>query len=412
MKRSLRRAVWINVIGVALAVLFGIFGLSRRTEPGITEAYGKPRAAVPQPIADAGPPVVQPVATILDAGVPTDAASPPASATPAASAAPGSTGDPPDGGGATDATDPIDLAVAPDGGVPFHPSGTQYRSPFAKPNAGRPARVKVGLLLNSIDDYDVKTGTFTADFFVSFTSETPMPTLRPQFPNGHVENMSVIADKPTFKLMRLSGEFKSPADLRKYPYDSQELKILIEDDTRGIDQVRFVVDKERTKTARGFRTVGWQVSFVEARSLSHSYPDRFEGDDLYYGRYIFTVGLERFAASAAFKVYVPAFVIVLISLLGMWVPPGEMEVRSNAGAPMLAGAVLFHFALMQELPATSYLTRADKLMLGVYTSLMLGMISTWVMFLVKEERMELVFRIARIFVPVATVVVMALAVYV
>jgi hypothetical protein len=239
-----------------------------------------------------------------------------------------------------------------------------------------------------------------------------MPTLRPTFPNGKVEDTAVIADKPTFKLMRLTGQFKSPADLRKYPYDSQELKILIEDDTRGIDQVRFVVDKERTKTARGFRTVGWQVSFVEARSLSHSYPDRFEGDDLYYGRYIFTVGLERFAASAAFKVFVPAFVIVLIALLGMWVPPGEMEVRSNAGAPMLAGAVLFHFALMQELPATSYLTRADKLMLGVYTSLMLGMMSTWVMFLVKEERMEIVFRIARVFVPLATVVVMILAVYV
>ena len=154
------------------------------------------------------------------------------------------------------------------------------------------------------------------------------------------------------------------------------------------------------------------MSFVEARSLSHSYPDRFEGDDLYYGRYIFTVGLDRFAASAVFKVYVPAFVIVLISLLGMWVPPGEMEVRSNAGAPMLAGAVLFHFALMQELPATSYLTRADKLMLGVYTCLMLGMVSTWVMFLVKEENMDAVFRVARVLVPLLTVVVMALAVYV
>jgi hypothetical protein len=74
--------------------------------------------------------------------------------------------------------------------------------------------------------------------------------------------------------------------------------------------------------------------------------------------------------------------------------------------------VLFHFALMQELPATSYLTRADKLMLGVYTSLLLGMLSTWAMFLVKEESMDRVFRIARVVVPVLTVGVMAAAVYV
>jgi hypothetical protein len=399
------------VVGLALALIFGLLGLSQRLEPGVAEAQGRPRPAA-STAANSGPPLVEPVAAIVDGGVAAapGSAAPVAVATPASSAAPAT--ELADAGAAPPSeVDPIDVAIAPDGGVPLHPSGTPYRSPFAKPNA-KAVRIKVGLLLNSIDDYDVKTGTFTADFFVSFTSEQPMPTLRPTFPNGNVENSSMIADKPTFKLMRLSGQFKAPADLRKYPYDSQELKILIEDDTRGIDQVRFVVDKERTKTARGFRAVGWQVSFVEARSLSHSYPDRFEGDDLYYGRYIFTVGLERFAASAAFKVFVPAFVIVLISLLGMWVPPSEMEVRSNAGAPMLAGAVLFHFALMQELPATSYLTRADKLMLGVYTCLMLGMLSTWVMFLVKEERMDLVFRIARWLVPIATVVVMTLAVYI
>jgi hypothetical protein len=309
------------------------------------------------------------------------------------------------------AVEPIDLAtVGEAGGVPRHPAGTTiYRSPFAKPNAGPPVRVKVGLLLNSVDDYDIKTGTFSADFFLSLTSDKPMPKLDLQFPTGKVEQTEIIADKPTFKLQRLSGVFKSPPDLRKFPFDSQELKIVIEDDRRGIDQVRLSADANHTQLARGFRALGWQVGFLEARALSQAYPDRFEGDDLYYGRYIFTLGLDRYATSAAFTVYVPALVIVLIALLGMWVPPKEMEVRSNSGAPMLAGAVLFHFGLMQELPATSYLTRADKLMLGVYLSLSLGMISTWWMFLVKEEHVEKVFRIARVVVPILTAVVMAFA---
>jgi hypothetical protein len=46
-------------------------------------------------------------------------------------------------------------------------------------------------------------------------------------------------------------------------------------------------------------------------------------------------------------------------------------------------------------------------MLAVYISLALGMVSTWWMFLVKEENMDTVFRVARIAVPVLTVVVMA-----
>jgi hypothetical protein len=305
--------------------------------------------------------------------------------------------------------DPIDLAVAPDGGVPFHPGASRFKSPFAKPGAVPPVKVKVGMLLNTIDGYDIKTGTFTADFFLSLTSAQPMPPLNLQFPNGALEKKETIADKPTFKLYRLTGSFKSAADLRKYPFDSQELKIVVEDDARGIDQLEFVVDHERTQLARGFRAVGWQVGFVEARSSSQSYPDRFENDDLFYSRYTFAVGIDRFATSAAFKVFVPAFVIVIISLLGMWVPADEMEVRSNSGAPMLAGAVLFHFALMQELPATSYLTRADKLMLGVYISLALGMISTWFMFLVKEKNVPVVFRAARIAVPVLSMLTMAIA---
>lgn len=306
--------------------------------------------------------------------------------------------------------DPIDLAVAPDGGVPSHAGAKRYRSPFASPTpSAEPVVVKVAFLLNSVDDYDVKTGTFTADFFVSFTSDRPMPQLSLQFPNGKVEGREVLADKPTFKLLRLSGAFKSPADLRKYPFDSQELRIVIEDDVRGIDQLRFSVDHERTQLARGFRAVGWSVDYVEGRVLEHTYPDRFVSDDLFYSRYSFVLGVERYATSAAFKVFVPAFVIVLISLLGMWVPAEEMEVRSNSGAPMLAGAVLFHFALMQELPATSYLSRADKLMLGVYVSLMLGMLSTWWMFLVEEQNVVRVFRIARVAVPALSVIVMALA---
>ena len=308
------------------------------------------------------------------------------------------------------AHDPIDTAVAPDGGVPSQPNPGNYRSPFAAPaGSPPPVRVKVGMLLNSIDDYDIKTGRFSADFFLSLTSDTPMPNVHLSFPNGKVDNNETIADKPTFKLYRLNGEFKSPPNLRKYPFDSQELKILIEDDFRGIDQIRFTVDKDRTQLARSFRALGWQVGYVEARYTSQAYPDRFENDDLIYGRYTFSISLERYATSAAFTVFVPAFVIVLISLIGMWVPPGEMEVRSNAGAPMLAAAVLFHFALMQELPATSYLTRADKLMLGVYVSLAVGMLSTWWMFLVEEEHMDKVFRIARTVVPVLTVMVMAAA---
>lgn len=397
-KPTSRRFSWMRVLCYAVACILGFFLLGRRLsfeDPASNfdenQAYAKGKAPAKAEQAEAKD-------TEEKEGKAQEAAAGPADA------------------GAVDAAvvtaethgAAIDSAIAPDGGVPYHPSGTTFRSPFAKPNAGPPVRAKVGILLNTVDDYDITTGTFTADFFLSLTSPTPMPELHLKFPNGKVEDNEVVADTPTFKLYRMSGTFKSPPDLRKYPFDSQDLKILIEDDYLGIDQIRFSADKDHTQLARGFRVLGWQVDEISARSLSQAYPDRFEGDDLYYNRYIFTLGLERFATNAAFTVYVPAFVIVIISLLGMWVPAEEMEVRSNAGAPMLAGAVLFHFSLTQALPATSYLTRADKLMLGVYICLLLGMMSTWMMFLVNEERIPTVFRVSRVVVPTLSAIVMAL----
>jgi len=94
--------------------------------------------------------------------------------------------------------------------------------------------------------------------------------------------------------------------------------------------------------------------------------------------------------------------------MGLWVRFDDLEVRSNAGAPMLAAAVLFHYSLIQALPATGYLTRADKLMLGVYVSLLLNMASIWIFLITSEENVNKVFRLCRIWVPIITAVVMLL----
>jgi hypothetical protein len=172
----------------------------------------------------------------------------------------------------------------------------------------------------------------------------------------------------------------------------------------------FTPDPARTSLDAGFRLSGYGVASVGANAFKHQYPPRFDRDDLYVSRYKFTIGLDRFAQSAAFSVYVPAFIIVLISLIGLWVPPGELEVRSNAGAPMLAAAVLFHYSLIQALPMTGYLTHADKLMLGVYVSLLLNMATTWGFMLVEEDKYDALFRFFRAWVPPLTFLVMIMSV--
>jgi len=292
------------------------------------------------------------------------------------------------------------------GGVPIQTKGA-YRSPFANPSwVGEPARVKVGILLQRLHNYDIKEGTFEADFNISLTSDRPMPKMDLQCTNGKIEDREVLADTPTFKLIRMTGTFNSPVDLHDYPFDTQELRIELEDEVAGTDVLKLEADQSRSNLDVGFAVPGWDVSYIEARTLRHYYPDRFDDDDLYYSQYIFKLAITRFGTSAAFQVFVPAFVIVLISLMGLWLPREELEVRANAGAPMLAAAVLFHFALTQALPATAYLTRADKLMMAVYVCLTLNMLSSWAWFMFDEAHTERIFKLGRAIVPLLTVCIM------
>jgi hypothetical protein len=294
------------------------------------------------------------------------------------------------------------------GKVPIHREG-QYRSPLAHPRFGGATHAKVGLVIDEVRDYNIQTGSFEAEFFISFTGDKDLPKLDLAYPNGHEVECAALTDAPTFKLFRCSGKFTSEVDLRLYPFDRQNLTIQVEDKRAGIDQITFEADPRRTSLNSEFRMSGYSVATVGARAYSHLYPPRFDRDDLYISRYKFVLGIDRFATSAAFSVFVPAFIIVIISLMGIWVPPDELEVRSNAGAPMLAAAVLFHFSLTQGLPATGYLTRADKLMLGVYVSLLLNMATTWAFLIVDEDRRDIWFKRFRAFVPPLTGAVMAAA---
>ena len=297
------------------------------------------------------------------------------------------------------------------GKVPIHREGA-YRSPFAHPRFGGPAHVKVGLVIREVREFNIQTGGFEADFFVSLTADKDMPNLSPVFTNGHEITLTQLADTPTFKVFSVTGKFSSDIDLRLYPFDVQKLTIEMEDQKAGVDQVIFEADKQRTSLDESFLLASFGVAAIGAETGKHKYPPRFDRDDLYVSRYKFTLTVDRFATSAAFSVFVPAFIIVLISLTGMWVPPDELEVRSNAGAPMLAAAVLFHYSLIQSLPATGYLTHADKLMLGVYVSLLLNMTSTWLCLLGDERWADMIFHKSRTIVPILTAIVMVLAVIV
>lgn len=280
------------------------------------------------------------------------------------------------------------------------------QSVLAHPAPSGAAHAKVGIVLVDVSGYDIHTGTFEADLFLSLTSDRAMGPVSLAFTNGTRVRSVLLADTPTFKLYRCRVDLVSPIDLRSFPFDSQALTVELEDRRAGVDQLVLEPDESRTALDEGFEIAGWRVGRLGAKAWRHAYPPRFDHDDLYVSRYEFRLTIDRHGTSAAFGVYVPAFIIVLISLFGLWVPPDHLTVRTNAGAPMLAAAVLFHYSLLQSLPETGYLTRADKVMLAVYVSIFLTIATTLVVLVVDEAKVDRVLRAGRTWVPAAILAIM------
>lgn len=291
-------------------------------------------------------------------------------------------------------------------GMPFHSKG-KYRSPFADPDSKGPCTIKVGFLLKSITNYSVKDGKFEADFYVSYTSDKPMPRhISPEFVNGLLEDDDMkitIANEPTFKLWKFHIKFNNEPDLRDYPFDMQELRMEFEEDDDGIDKIRYVADQEHINFDSEFMLPGWEVHYIEGKVINHYYPDRFQYDDLYYPRFMVHVGVDRYATSAIFTVFLPALVIVLVALSSILLPHQSIDTRINTTAPMLAAAVFFHYTLKQEVPPTAYLTRADKLMISVYGGLLVTMFSTWILLLTPEKYHDSIYKWSKRGVPLLNI---------
>lgn len=394
MRRSLKpRAKVVQIIAIAIALIVGL--LIFVSKVGAQQGKPAPKAAPPtnaSASASAAP-------SIADAGASDDSGPP----SPLDDTVVQTEDDIPKG-----LSEEQKVALGT-GKVPIHREG-KFASAFANPRYGDPAHVKVGVVINEIREYNIQTGGYDLDFFLSLTSDKELPPINLTFTNGHDVDCKAAADIATFKFYRCGGSFTAPVDLRKYPFDTQYLKVDFEDSVYGVDTVLFEPDQNRTSLDETFHIEGYGIASVGAHAYKHLYPPRFDRDDLHVSRYEFVIGVDRFGTSAAFSVFVPAFIIVIISLMGLWCPYDQLEVRSNAGAPMLAAAVLFHYSLIQALPATGYLTRADKLMLGVYVSLLLNMLSTWALIVADEDKQDSTFKFWRNYLPPFTAVVMAASV--
>lgn len=256
--------------------------------------------------------------------------------------------------------------------------------PSPGPGAG-PDKVTVGAFINDVQDIDLVSENFTADFYLwmrwSNPAIDPSLTLESMNSEGTLNSTSSstggvvgkpIYDQPLdmpdgtkYQALRFQGVFSRKMNLEKYPFDTQVLEMVFEDQRSNATQLEFVPDSPPvTKNQGPSMTIpGYQVGNPILIVAPHVYPTNF-GDisaraNIPYSRIVIALPVTRDVLPYLVKLVLPIFIVVLITSLIYLLPARLEDARAGIGITAMLTIVALQWDTDASLPSVEYLTMLD-----------------------------------------------------
>ncbi len=158
---------------------------------------------------------------------------------------------------------------------------------------------------------------------------------------------------------RFYGQLSSPLDLRDFPFDRQRLPVELMAVGYDPQQVSFAVD-ERSGRRESFSVAGWSTELAEPRVEAEYVPavDR-ELAAMHFG-----LDARRHSDYYLWKMLVPLSLTIFMAWTVFWIEPKNVGPQIGISTATVFTLIAFQFSLGRLLPPVSYLTRADKFLLG------------------------------------------------
>lgn len=208
---------------------------------------------------------------------------------------------------------------------------------------------------------------------------------------------------------RLGATLNAELDLRRFPFDRQQLDVEIQSFVWDCNEVVFVTNEAQTGFDADFETPEWRVTGVDGLIGSRSEVR----DDREFSTYTFHIRAGRHAGHYILRIFVPIFFVMSLAWAAFWEPAQD---RIRVGFIALLTVVATHTVISRNLPRLSYPTLADALLIVCYlvaTSLTIVSIIVQRMEAREEiERARRVDRWARRLVPVVAVGILTVSVLV
>ena len=245
-----------------------------------------------------------------------------------------------------------------------------------------PDQVKVGVYMLNLGKFDVATGLYTADFYLSLKCEDVCSPENFEILNGKATSIEKIVDLPGEKFYRIQATLNSPVNLEKFPFDSQKLTLIIEDKKYTSDRLVYVPSGEETGIDDSIAFTGWNIDGWSTNVTAHEYSIYNET----FSKYTYTINISKIAWSSFIKTFLPVLFIVIVVLFSFTLDPDKITTRISLCSSSLIAAVMFHIAISNQIPAVGYMTFADKFMILTYFILITSFIINLVIVELSESK--------------------------
>jgi hypothetical protein len=281
------------------------------------------------------------------------------------------------------------------GGVWSQPAGGESPPPTvmeaiqAAP-APKPEQVVVGAYINDIQQLDFKTNNYVIDLYVWFRWRSPDtdPSKSMEFMNRFASDNNLreeLTDAPEampdgsrYAIIRYQGLFATKFPLEAYPFDTQVLKVVMEDTLSGAGDQVYVADGEHPVIIDPVITLpGFKVGKPAMRITTNTYPTNFGDLSVAkaepYSRIVISVPVTRPAIAMSLKTFVPILLIVVCASLVYFVRPRYVEGRIGLGITALLTLVALQLTATSGLPDVDYLMMLDKVFLLAYVFIIVAL---------------------------------------
>jgi len=157
---------------------------------------------------------------------------------------------------------------------------------------------------------------------------------------------------------RLRGQFASLLDLRRFPFDRQELEIQFVSYRYSSDELE--IEPARVLWREGFTADGWQIGQPVSEVTPLEIPSATGRAGL-----TLRVTAEREKTFYVLTMVLPLTLIALMAWSVFWIDPSLLPSQLAIATASVFTLIAFRLSLKWSLPKVSYLTAADTFVLAV-----------------------------------------------